>query len=719
MPPVVFLTVIFLNCHFLLAGQKISGIRLQPYLQEIKTEVQLPAQAGKNVVKLFRNANSLVAVTSNGVFRLRDGTWEGKPSGTDWRTATIGIKGEIWLASVHSIQKEGDTKIIELPDFARHDTILCLRSEDSKSIQVGTTNGLLTYDGTWNSIPFTSGKRVNAVVKDPRNDLWVATTDGLLRLTAGKWIDMDKSLMAAGLKRTYFSLQSNNKKAEVIFGGLVSVGSIAENGENWLLKGNDGLPYGPVTTIRVVENCLWLGTGRGAIKKDSLWHYYSGKRWLNNDKVNDILPVDSHTTWIASPEGISQIQEIKMTLAQKADYFEQRIQKRHERYGLVSPSRLIIPGDLSSNQTTNNDNDGLWTSIYLAAECYRFSVTKDPEAKINALRTFEALERLETVTGIPGLPARSFARANDTIVKSRSPYPKEWHLSGDGKWKWLDDASSDEIVGHMFAIPLFYNLVAEGEMKEKVKKLIDRIMTHIVDNNFQLIDFDGKPTQWAIWTPDSLNVSPFRWYERGLNSLQILSFLKTAYNITNNQKFEIAYQTLIQQHHYLENIVQAKMYEPFENSHSDDILTYLPFYNIFQYTKDEQLLSFCSNSLNRAWKVARPDRIPLWNIIAGTAFNKECDLEISLNELQQLPMDLINWTMTNSHRWDLPADQLTDRSGARQSTKPIPIAEGAISKWNSNTRRYDSGNNGSTEDDGAYFLLPYWMGRYHGFFTEK
>jgi hypothetical protein len=39
-------------------------------------------------------------------------------------------------------------------------------------------------------------------------------------------------------------------------------------------------------------------------------------------------------------------------------------------------------------------------------------------------------------------------------------------------------------------------------------------------------------------------------------------------------------------------------------------------------------------------------------------------------------------------------------------------------KWNGNPFRIDGGNLGRTEDDGAFFLLPYWMGRYLGLLLE-
>ncbi len=489
----ILLFIILLASGIISVGQIIPGINAGSYLQEVKTEIQLPKQADPNVVSLFLNQGNVIAVTSNGVFRNRNGKWTGIPFGSNWRSAILDAKGEIWLASVQSIQKEGDTKKIELPDVAQNDTILSLLWEDEKTLKVGTTKGLLTYNGSWTSVQFTNGKRINSILKDAKGDLWLATTDGLLRRMNDKWVNLDDDMMAYGLKRNYFTLESGNTKADVLFGGLFAVGCIAEDGNHWLLRGADGLPYGPIKTIRNTKESMWFGTDKGAIKKDKTWHYYNGKRWLSDNKVNDILPIDERTVWIATPKGISQIQQVEMKLTQKAAAFEERIRLRHDRYGFVSGSRLLTPGDLSTSQTGTDDNDGLWTSIYLAAECYRYAVTKDPEAKKNAVKAFEAMERLETVTGIPGFPARSLVAANESTGEGG-----EWHLSADKKWKWKGDTSSDEIVGHMFAYPLFYDLVAEGAMKERVKNLVHRIMNHIVDNNFQLIDLDGKPTRWAV-----------------------------------------------------------------------------------------------------------------------------------------------------------------------------------------------------------------------------
>ena len=81
-------------------------------------------------------------------------------------------------------------------------------------------------------------------------------------------------------------------------------------------------------------------------------------------------------------------------------------------------------------------------------------------------------------------------------------------------------------------------------------------------------------------------------------------------------------------------------------------------------------------------------------------------------------MDLIGWTVRNSLRVDVPIDPLSDRFQRRQSLIVLPYDESPMSKWNGNPYSLDGGNGGRTEDDGAYFLLPYWMGRYHTLWPE-
>jgi hypothetical protein len=478
----------------------------------------------------------------------------------------------------------------------------------------------------------------------------------------------------------------------------------------------------PVTEITVLgpesPSGLWVGTRRGAIRYSDGYNrheYFAGLRWLPDDEVTG-LAVDGNTVWIETPKGYSRIEYRPATLAEKSQAFIRRIQERHVRWGLTADSQLGVPGDVSTSRTRSTDNDGLWTAMYVAAESFRFKVTGDAGARENARRGMQAIVRLEQITGLPGFPARSFIKVGEDI----QPEDGEWHDTPDKLWRWKGDTSSDEIVGHYFVYPIYIDLVAEESEKPALRAVIDRITNHILDNKYQLIDVDGKRTRWGWWAPELI------WEdadETGLRALHMLSHLRVATSLTahpaNRKKFQAAYHDLAVHHRYSLLIRNQKITVPGHINHSDDELAFMSYYPLLRYEKDAALLAVYKESLERSWQIERPERNPLWNVIyaAGTGA-KEFDREESLRTLREIPMDQVEWSVTNSHRLDVPLDPLADRFKRRQALIVLPYDELPMSKWNGNPYNLDGGNGGRSEDDGAYFLLPYWMGRFHGLFND-
>jgi len=76
-------------------------------------------------------------------------------------------------------------------------------------------------------------------------------------------------------------------------------------------------------------------------------------------------------------------------------------------------------------------------------------------------------------------------------------------------------------------------------------------------------------------------------------------------------------------------------------------------------------------------------------------------------------MDMIKWSMKNSHRTDVAFHKENDRFSRQQLIQLLAPDERPVEKWNSNPYRPDGGSGGASEDDGGFFLLPYWMGRFH------
>jgi hypothetical protein len=188
---------------------------------------------------------------------------------------------------------------------------------------------------------------------------------------------------------------------------------------------------------------------------------------------------------------------------------------------------------------------------------------------------------------------------------------------------------------------------------------------------------------------------------------------------SHRTRYRKAYDDLITTHRYHLLIRNQKVMVPGHINHSDDELAFLSYYPLLRYETDPKLLEVYRQSLERSWQIERPERNPLWNFIyaAGTAA-QEFDRAESLRTLREIPMDQIRWTAANSHRLDVPLDPMADRFKRRQALLVLPYDELPMSKWNGNPYLPDGGNGGRSEDDGAYFLLPYWMGRYHKLIPE-
>ena len=291
-------------------------------------------------------------------------------------------------------------------------------------------------------------------------------------------------------------------KGRLWFATRAGVGRKGEEGWEFF-TGDDGLPYNDFTCMAAGnDGSVWFGTRRGAILyKDGTWRYRQGRRWLPDDEVRAIAVDDSGTAWIATAGGVGSIGWKPMTLAEKAAFYEQEMEliKRTE-YGYTSEVGLKRPGDKSEVIYTDSDNDGLWTAMYGAGECFAYGATKDSRARERAQKAFEALRFLQKVTQTGEIrPPKGYVARTILPTDGHDPnagrvegdrehrekrdslwkiYEPRWPKSGDGKWYWKSDTSSDELDGHYFFYPAYYDCVAETEEeKERVRRPLghDRI----------------------------------------------------------------------------------------------------------------------------------------------------------------------------------------------------------------------------------------------------
>jgi hypothetical protein len=585
-----------------------------------------------------------------------------------------------------------------------------------------------------------------------------------------------------------------DSKNRLWFGSDQGIG-YKDKGKWHLFTGMEGLPYKKFTCIEADEKGnVWFGTEKGVFRTDGKsFAYRFSRRWLPNDYVNDMAVQKDGIAWIATNGGISKIESIEMTFEQKADYFTQQVEKRHNRMGFIAHCSLKERYNIDSWTHAISDNDGLYTAMYGAAQAFRYAVTREKEAKELATRSFNACKWLVDITHEKGFPARviipvdwpepvneQYGREYNKRKQKEDPFWKDisprFPLSKDGKYRWKCDTSSDELSGHYFYYAIYYDLVAETEAeKEPVREVVRDVTDHLIRHGFLLRDHDGKPTRWANFSPEFFN-SIWGWDQRGLNSMMMLSFLNVAWHVTGDKKYLKTAEMLREKHHYHINAMQSKMFFPPEDVVPwDNNLCLMSMYGLLNYETDPELIMMYRESLDNSWLHISRQKSAYWNTIYAALakqFNEKVDSgmynssnifpeakryakftaqqfykteyghEDIIETLQKIPLDLIGYRMDNRHRLDIEFDptpgQIVNEGwrphnperpdntfelaaeqkpnfGWHVNRRALPIDERCHVRLDRDGFALDATEgSGYSEHEGTFYLLPYYMARYHG-----
>ena len=777
---------------------KETGIHVGVFKQEVAASFSMEDGLPSNDVLSIAVANNGVvyAGTAKGLCVYRDKTWsvvEGVPSQA---ITALAVKGDFILAGVggalYEIKNDEAKKLADLSEDAitdiaasddavfavtDHDFIRLGRGAISRNV-VPLDNLLKDRNSLDHSVNLPDGSiilsmgPVAGIACLPDGSLAIASQVGLMKQGIGGLFQSLVPLTSDGrgwhlrdvCGTTYDSLN------RLWFACPQGVGRL--DGEAWsLYEGKDGLPYNDFTCMAAgEEGAVWFGTTKGAIRFDGKeWGYRQGRRWLPSDRINAIAVTPEGQAWFATPNGVGCIERRPMTLAEKAAFYEDEVEKYIKRteYGYLSEVRLGSPGDRSEVIYSDSDNDGLWTSMYGAGECFAYAATKNPAAKERAKQAFEALRFLShapiggEVEQQPGFVARTVVPTTEPDPNKHEAFTLEgmkrrrdhedgrwkvyyprWPLTKDKKYWYKTDTSSDELDGHFFFYPLYYDLVADTPReKERVREVVRAIADHLVRNDFCLVDHDGTPTRWAVYDPAIIN-QDFAWFaERGLNSLSILSYLAVAEHVTGDSKYGEASKMLIEKHSYHLNAMVTKLQRGAgSGNQSDDEMAFMSYYNLIKYTKDEELRNQMLFSFFNYWTIEYPEMNPFFNYAYAACANGETFtdpwgtydlspwdgwLEDSAATLTGFPLDRANWAHQNSHRLDVvPLPIYAGKSlegpnrrgrGLRVNGKVLPVQERHFNHWNTDPWTLNYGGDGRELANGTVYLLPYYMGLYYGY----
>ena len=478
------------------------------------------------------------------------------------------------------------------------------------------------------------------------------------------------------------------------------------------------LPVSNITNLLLSDNMLWCSTPDGAFREESNhYRYFEGPRWLENNHIIDIKQDSGGNIYLLTSSGLNKIEFASTTLASKAAKIQDDIRKYHMRYGFVCEISYGKPGDLTTARATDNDNDGLWTTLYLGSQAFRYATTGEEIAKRYTWESFEAFERLLTVNPLKGFPSRTFERKGiikDTIV---------WRPSQNPEWDWKGTTSTDEYIGYLFVATVMDQFIAKTDAeKKRVADFIDAIMTHIIDNNYYFIDVDGKPTRWGRWNPEYVNAYAKYVDDRKLNSAHLIAGLELAYSLTGKEKYKTEAYKMMNQHGYLDNIMipmkTMQQTTEFLNkgdvmgdswNHSDDEMSFLTYWVLHKYAFDEGLKEKFAWVARDHWEIEKPERDALWNVLTY-GISGDIDLESTIWFLREYAVDLDRYSVKNSHRKDLV---LLPENFRQQKTKELLTSgERPMIRHNTNPFDLDCNDGETSRLAGDEYLLPYWMARY-------
>jgi hypothetical protein len=740
---IVLLSFMHFSCsHAVRNENRIADSGLKTYqdttfVQEYHEAYFISKNSEDNEVRgiaVDQESNVLVAAAS-GIFMKgkNSGTWSPVITGEDRGPAydvAVEQDGAVLLGTWNGLYLFKNGNLQKVRGIKPPVSVICTRGSDAYAL--GPFGIWQIKGGEIIKQDYKIPRSVRDAFTDGGGNLWVGTDAGLY-LCKDNAVNLFQD--TSELISCYVRSVSPGPRGEIWAGVL---GGVSVRRDNKLVRNltpENGIPSAGISCIRQApDGTMWVGTDEGVVRyaTDYTHSLRFSRRWLTDNRVKDVAFDRDGNAWIATRNGVSAIKRKMMTLADKERYFYDQLMRKHIRAPWICGNlRLDVPGDTSVWHNSDDDNDGEYTGGYLAMESFRFAATGDDDAREKARRAFGFLKFLQEVTGTGGFFARTIVPADWTEVHDGNrtytpqqiadelvsdprykPVEQRWHLSADGKWKWKGDTSSDEMDGHMMGYFYFYEFAASEEDKQAVRDHVRKIMDHLIETGYNLVDADGTHTRWGVWSPEQLNGDPDWASERSLNSFELLAYLKFVGHITGDVKYEKEYRRLIEKEGYLENVSKLNSKNPAWQIYFDLTMEGYLFPILIKYETDPELKKFYRELMDEWMAKQTAGENLLNNLAYELATGKRVNVSQTVEFLKDTPLDLVDWYIDHRVREDVHLVRRPILEEVQVSELPPPSIRATV-RWDKNPWAAASGDPRQVREPN-FWLWPYWMARYLG-----
>ncbi len=377
------------------------------------------------------------------------------------------------------------------------------------------------------------------------------------------------------------------------------------------------------------------------------------------------------------------------------------IQQIHMPYGTIlnpvfaSPDPAS-PGYLEIVSYAHAGDSAIWTGHYLAAEAFRYQVTRSPEALRNAWRALEGIHSLLEITGTDVL-----ARC---LVPEDSPYAaaiqQEEGRHGiyyksleDRAYFWIGNTSRDQYAGVMFGLSVAYDMIDDANVRHFIRGEVTRILDYLVRHNWTVVMPDGQISTTFLHRPD-----------------QRLSFLQVGRKI-NPLRFGWIYA--VERRIYASTVAVPILFDNIDdhNHYFKFNLNHINLYNLIRLEEDSSpYKQLYMNAYDTLRATTGQHRNAHFNMVDRALKGGDGARDGETIALLDLWLERPRRDYWVDLRGRYPACD-NDRA-----CSPIPVEEQVNTDflWQRSPFLLFGGGLGTIETAGIDYILPYWMARHYG-----
>jgi hypothetical protein len=353
------------------------------------------------------------------------------------------------------------------------------------------------------------------------------------------------------------------------------------------------------------------------------------------------------------------------------------IQAKHMPFGTILDPVYAAPASNEIIGYTHCGDSALWTGAYLAAEAFRYSVTRSPDALTSVKAALSGLNALSAVTGDNRL-ARCMFFWNSPYAVGMENEEAHNTINQNLPWIWIGNTSRDQIVGAFFGLGVAYDLVDDDWVKSTVSNLTTLLIGYISrhrwsPNDDYLTTFEVRPESLQMLLQVARHVNPSNSVHGPFFVAPVsAAVLLDVQSNDSYYKFNLDYMSLY-------HLVRLQNND--DNRRAYDIVR--------SYTALHQNAFF--DIVDRALGAVNPAR--------------DAELLALLGQWLQRPRRSTYVDLTS----------MLPMCGAEAcSVVPVVLRPPSDCLWQRNPFQVSGGSYNSIENAGIDYILPYWMGRYYG-----